>query len=500
MSNTSVKKHIQNLVVYALHKQLIEDEDCIYCANQIAAFFSYQPDTSWQFSNVTDAFYKDLHALINIAVKKNIIHDSANEKEQMDNRIMNILTPRPSAFIHHFQVLYSLNPQKATHYFYTMQCDCHYVQCDKTAKNIHWKYQCKYGNMDITINLSKPEISQKEIRERQKVKPATYPSDLLSHDNVGYAGSLTHPSRMTLRQLPLTLNNEKLYMQFSPYAYFNEHCIVLSKEVRPMKIEPATFRNLLSFLDIFPHYMIGSNSDLPICGGSILAHEHFQGGNYTFALMNAPVRTQICLPSFPTLQASIVEWPLSIIRLESADKEELLSACHKILFSWQNYTNERLMICSCKNGQMQSTLTPIAYIRNNRYIVDIALRNSLTTEKYPLGYFHSHPEYHHIKKENIGLIEVMGLAILPPRLQSEMEEVKKAILNHKDLKENAITRSHAKWVYEWLDNYPKLDNENIDTIIKKEIGRVFVCVLENCAVFKNDPAGQQAFQEFLSRI
>lgn len=502
MIKTDLKKNIENLIIYAYERKLITLSDCTWAANQISDLFSFIPETEWDFSNGNSqvSFPEVLHSLRDEALKNHIITDTAWQKDQFENRLMNILTPKPSEVIHHFQKTYELDPQSSTTYFYQLQKDCYYIKTDCIEKNLQWKYRNQYGDLDITINLSKPEISEEEIIAQKNARSSSYPSDLLCHDNEGYAGSITHPSRMTLRQIPLFLNHEKWYMQYSPYAYFNEHCIVLTEKIRSMKIDENTFIALLDFLDQFPHYFIGSNSDLPICGGSILSHEHFQGGKYTFAMMKAPVEKTVRLKSYPSIKAGILKWPLSVLKLETDDREMLIDACNAVLKAWQSYDNENLMLFSHKENQLLSTITPVACLENNRYVMYLVFRNSLTTDEFPLGYFHAHPEYHHIKKENIGLIEVMGLAILPPRLLKEMEAVKQAVLSHSDLSSNPLTLSHVKWVNEWLPDYPGINEDNIDSILKEEIGKVFVKVLENCAVFPHTETGQEAFIRFLKNI
>lgn len=502
MKAENLQKEIENLIAYACERKLIDLYDCTWTANQLSFLFSFTPETDWNFTSHNNPvlFPEILHGLTCIAIKKNIIQNTVMQKEQFENRIMNILTPRPSEVIDQFQHFYKTAPSCSTDYFFSLEKDCYYIKTDAISKNRQWKYQSQYGVMDITINLSKPEISKEEILAQKRNPSSSYPSDLLCHDNEGFAGSLTHPSRMTLRQIPMQMNKEIWYMQYSPYAYYNEHCIVLTEKARPMKIDHNTFVSLLDFLDLFPHYFIGSNSDLPVCGGSILSHEHFQGGRYVFAMMKAPVQKDIRLKKYPSLKAGILKWPLSVIKLEARDRDLLIHACTDILKSWQTYNNEKLMIFSHRNNQLLSTLTPIACFQNGSYVIYLVFRNSLTTDDYPLGYFHAHPEHHHIKKENIGLIEVMGLAILPPRLLKEMKAVKEAVLSNSDLTHNPLALLHAEWVNEWLDDYPEITEENIDCILKNEIGKVFVKVLENCALFPHTAEGENAFLHFLENI
>lgn len=501
MTVSNLQKQIQNLISYACNRKLICQSDSIWAANLISDLFSFTPDFPWSFAeNKTQNIFPDvLHYLADTAVKKRIINDTAWQKDQFENRIMNILTPRPSTVIQEFWNCFSLSPQSATDYFYRLEKNCYYIKTDRIAKNLVWKYRSRYGTMDITINLSKPEISKEEMIASRKAS-SFYPSDLLCHENEGYSGSVLHPSRMTLRQINLQLNQENWYMQYSPYAYFNEHCIVLTKQNRPMKIDRNTFSALLDYLDKFPHYFIGSNSDLPVCGGSILSHEHFQGGKHEFAMMRAPLRKEIHMKHFPSLKAGILNWPLSVLKLETDNKDLLVASCTEILKAWQSYNNEQLMIFSHKDNALMSTLTPVACYTNGKYIMYLAFRNSLTTDAYPLGYFHAHPQYHHIKKENIGLIEVMGLAILPPRLKTEMTAVKKALLTHTSLIDNPLTSIHAEWVSQWLPKYSAINEDTIDCILKKEIGKVFENVLKNCAVFPDTEDGENAFCSFLENI
>lgn len=502
MKTDNLQKRIENLISYACNTNLIHRSDCTWAANQISDLFSFIPDSSWNFTdNRTEIpFPEVLHTLSAEAIHHHIINNVTWQKDQFENRIMNILTPRPSEVIKQFQKSYESGPEHSTDYFYQLQKNCYYIKTDCIAKNMQWKWQSIYGTLDITINLSKPEISEEEILAQKNAHSSSYPSDLLCHDNEGYAGSITHPSRMTLRQIPLLLDQEKWYLQYSPYAYFNEHCIVLTEKKMPMKIDRSTFTALLDFLDQFPHYFIGSNSDLPVCGGSILSHEHFQGGSYEFAMMNAEVEKEVRLKSYPSIKAGILKWPLSVLKLETDNREQLIDACTAILKAWQSYDNEKLMLYSHKENFLLSTITPIAHFRDGNYVMYLVFRNSLTTREFPLGYFHAHPEYHHIKKENIGLIEVMGLAILPARLLKEMKEVKNALLDHSDLYSNPLTSNHAKWVNEWLPQYPRILPENIDTILKNEIGKVFVRVMENCSVFPHTENDQKSFIRFLENI
>ena len=483
---------ICQLIQYGIDHQLIEQADAFWCANRIAdlLLITLSPDFSCQ-RQPYESLYAILDQLIETGIRHGVITDSAIDRDILDTKLTGILTPAPSLVNRSFRSCYADSPKKATDWFYKLQKDVNYIRADRIEKDRKWLYEGQYGTLEITINLSKPELDPKSIAAMKRTGNINYPYDLLCNQNVGFAGNAVHPSRMNLRQVPLTLQDEPWLLQYSPYAYFDQHCIVLTEEKRPMRIDRHAFACLLDFVDAFPHYFIGSNSDLPISGGSILGHEHFQAGAHVFAMNQAPVRHTIRFEGYPDIEAGIVEWPMSVIRLSGSDKEEMIHLATHILNSWQCYSDPENMIFDHLNHQLKSTITPIVHRYQDQYVMDLVLRNNLTTDAYPLGYFHPHPNLHHIKKENIGLIEVMGLAILPGRLQKEMEAVKDAVIHKKDLNENPLTAPHAAWVHQWRQEYDEIQEDHIDAIIQKEIGKVFEQVLVDCGIFRSLPAWER---------
>lgn len=491
---------VNELISYALNHKLIENDDISYCTNRIFHFLKYVPsqNDSFEYCNVDSKTIDEiLKPFLQYGCDHELIGNSQNQQDQFDTELMDILTPMPSAVIHRFQ---NNDPVTATDEFHSMQCAVNYIRTGRIAKNIHWKYHSgKYGNLDITINLSKPELDPASIAERKNHISTGYPQDLLSDDNVGFAGNAAHPARANLRQIPVTMNSEAWLFQYSPYAYFNEHCIVLTRQIRPMKINIDTFISLCDFVDQFPHYFIGSNSDLPICGGSILAHEHFQGGRYTLPLFNAQNRTEIRFKGYDDIHAYIVNWPLSTIRLITDNREKLISLCTAILKAWQTYDNPDLRIFSHTQDHLSSTITPIIRKQNSTYICHLILRNNLTDEEHPLGVFHARASLHNIKKENIGLIEAMGLAILPGRLEKEMHVLASHLINHEDLMDDPVTSIHAEWVRTWI-NEEIITEETVREIIRKRISLAFVEILKDCGVFKEDKKGQEGFLRFIDFV
>ncbi len=492
---------VQSLVQYGLDTKLIEDSDIYYVSNLLFDVLKIEPPIDYDpHHGKKETLETILNVLLDEAVQRNIIENGIASRDLFDTRIMNCLTPRPSIVREKFSNYYHQSPSLATDYFYKLSCDSDYIRRYRIEKDKKWVTKTKYGDLDITINLSKPEKDPKAIAASANQKVQKYPSDLLCHTNEGYAGRLDHPSRFTLRQIPLVLDHELWYMQYSPYVYYNEHCIVLTDENRPMCIEKATFQRLLEFLDIFPHYTIGSNADLPIVGGSILSHEHFQGGNYTFAMAKANIRKQIAFPNYPEINAGIVDWPMSVIRLDGKDKTQLVELANRILEKWISYDDPSCDILSHTNEIRHNTITPIARMNDGKYELDLVLRNNRTTDEYPLGIFHPHNELHHIKKENIGLIEVMGLAVLPARLQKEMEELKHALLTHQNITSIPSIASHADWSNMLIQKYPTMNQNNIDQILEDEIGFVFAQVLEDAGVYKDTNEGNQGFDQFIQTI
>ena len=395
---------------------------------------------------------------------------------------------------------YKKSPKEATDYFYKLSCDSNYIRRQRIKKDRKWTTDTEFGTLDITINLSKPEKDPKAIAAAKNAKQSAYPKCQLCKENEGYAGRVNHPARQNHRIIPLTINNSDWFFQYSPYVYYNEHCIVFNSKHTPMKIERATFGKLLDFVTQFPHYFVGSNADLPIVGGSILSHDHFQGGHYTFAMAKAPIEKELQFEGFSDVKAGIVKWPMSVIRISGPDKERLIELADKILLTWRGYTDEDAFIYAETDGEPHNTITPIARRSGDMFELDLTLRNNITTDEHPLGVYHPHAEYHHIKKENIGLIEVMGLAVLPARLKEELELLAEYILEGKDISSNEKIEKHAAWVAEFLPKYDNLDKDNIQDVLRKEVGNVFVHVLEDAGVYKCTAEGREAFMRFINKL
>ncbi|MEE3420402.1 MAG: UDP-glucose--hexose-1-phosphate uridylyltransferase [Lachnospiraceae bacterium] len=491
---------VRALVAYGLRTELIVPEEAVFTANSVFDVLKVEPDYDFTPEGGEERELEDiLKTLLDDAVRRGVIEDGTASRDLFDTRIMGCLTPRPGEFLRHFRALYENDKKAATDYFYKLSCDSDYIRRYRIKKDRKWLAPTKYGDLDITINLSKPEKDPKAIAAALKKKQNSYPKCLLCHENEGYAGRLDHPARQTIRQLPLTLGGETWYMQYSPYVYYNEHCIVLSGKHTPMRIDRMTFVRLLEFLRMFPHYTVGSNADLPIVGGSILTHEHFQGGNYTFAMAKAQIRKPVIFKGFEDVTTGIVEWPMSVIRLDSSSPDRLVELADRILKTWRGYSDPEVDILAESAGQPHNTITPIARMRGDLYELDLVLRNNRTTDEYPLGIFHPHQELHHIKKENIGLIEVMGLAVLPARLLGEMTELKAAMLAGESIEENEKIASHAEWAKEIEEKYD-INAENIDQIIRDEIGIVFSRVLEHAGVYKDTKVGREHFQKFIESV
>ena len=491
---------IKKLVTYGLETGLVPQEEQIYTTNLILDCLKlddYEDD---------GVEYKDvelepvLNEILDYAVSKGIIEDSIVYRDLFDTRVMNCLMPRPKTVIDTFKAHYVNSPKEATDYYFKLSQDSDYIRRYRVCKDIKWVTPTEYGDIDITINLSKPEKDPKAIAAAKTAKQSGYPKCLLCKENEGYAGRVNHPARENHRIIPIKINNSDWGFQYSPYVYYNEHCIVFNGEHSPMKIERNTFVKLFDFVKLFPHYFLGSNADLPIVGGSILSHDHFQGGNYEFAMAKAPVEHEFTVPGYEDVKAGIVKWPLSVIRLRSTDTEKIINLADHILGKWRAYTDEAAFIYAETDGEPHNTITPIARFKDGMYELDLALRNNITTEECPLGVYHPHAELHHIKKENIGLIEVMGLAVLPSRLKSEIETLKDYIINHKDIRSNESIEKHADWVDEFSRNYDVIDENNVDEILRKEIGIVFSKVLEYAGVFKRDEAGREAFDRFIKTL
>lgn len=443
-------------------------------------------------------YYLLIEDMLDYAVKVGLIEDNITERDLFDTKIMNCIMPRPSEVVNKFYQLYDENKQKATQYFYDLSIHSNYIRKARTDKNIKFSHYYKYGDIQISINLSKPEKDPKEIAKAKLAKSTGYPKCLLCKENVGYAGNMNHPARQTHRIIPLDLNGKTYNFQYSPYVYYNEHCIIFNNEHVPMVINRQTFDNLFTFIEKFPHYMIGSNADLPIVGGSILTHDHYQGGRHRFPMQDASVIKEIEIKGYENIKVQMLNWPLSTLRLTADDKEVLVDLSDKILNHWINYDDVSCDILSHTNDVRHNTVTPIARMDNNRYQIDIVLRNNRTNDEHPLGIFHPHAKHHHIKKENIGLIEVMGLAVLPARLKDELECLKLCLLKKKCIDDLESLKKHKEW-FEYLQTL-EFDEQSIDEFIEKEVTKKFISVLENAGVYKMNQKGIEGFTRFVDSL
>ncbi len=488
---------VKSLTNYAISNQMIEKEDEIWAINRICEALNLD---SFEDCGVTSTDLQEiLSSILDFAIQNGLCEDSVVYRDLFDTKIMGLLTPKPSEVISEFYKRYESSPKEATDYYYKLSNDSDYIRRYRIKNDIKWITKTDYGDIDITINLSKPEKDPKAIAAALKMKTTSYPKCLLCKENEGYAGRINHPARQNHRIIPTELDGEKFFIQYSPYVYYNEHCIVFNAEHTPMKIDRSAFAKLLDFIEKFPHYFIGSNADLPIVGGSILTHEHFQGGNYEFAMAKAPVETKVTFNGFEDINAGIVKWPMSVIRISGKNKKRLVDLADKILNAWRNYTDEESFIYANTNGEPHNTITPIARMRNGEFEFDLVLRNNITTDECPLGFYHPHPEYHHIKKENIGLIEVMGLAVLPSRLKNEMAELADAMVKEKDISEIPSIASHKEWA-EMIMNKYDITADNCHEILQKEIGIVFASILEQCGVYSRDENGKAGFIKFIESV
>ena len=491
--------NINAFIKYALDCELIDINDKYYAINSVLDILNL--DEFIETDECPDLSLEEiLSNFIAFAVENNIIGDSITEKDLFDTRIMSTVTPRPSEVISKFSSLYETSPEKATDYFYKLSCDCDYIRRYRIIKDMKWVYPCEYGNLDITINLSKPEKDPKAIAAAKNAKQSSYPKCMLCRENTGYRGRMNYPARQTLRTVPVTLNGTESSLQYSPYVYYNEHCIVFNNEHTPMKIDRTAFAKLLDFVSQYPHYFVGSNADLPIVGGSILSHDHFQGGHYTFAMADAPVEKEYIFEGYEDIKAGIVNWPMSVIRLTGRCKNKILELSDKILTAWRGYTDADAFVFAETNGTPHNTITPIARRRGEDFEMDLVLRNNITTEEHPLGVYHPHAELHHIKKENIGLIEVMGLAVLPSRLKAELAILEESLINSEDVSKNEKIAIHADWAEEIKTKYNDINTDNVHEIVLKETGLVFKTVLEHAGVYKVTEEGRKAFIKFLDTI
>lgn len=490
-----VYSYIKGLVNYAVNKNLIEKDDEVYATNRVLALLKLD-DYVDEIAEELE-LHELLKGITDYAVSKNLINDSITERDIFDTELMAIFTDRPSNIIKKYNAIYAKDKLLATNWYYDFSVATNYIRKDRIQKDVKWKTDTEYGKLDITINLSKPEKDPKAIAAMKNQKASSYPMCQLCKENEGYLGRLNHPARGNHRIIPLHMEGEDFYLQYSPYVYYNEHCIVFNKVHKPMIIDKPTMRKLLSFVDYLPHYFVGSNADLPIVGGSILAHEHFQGGHYHFAMEDAKSIYDFKVDGFPNCSLSIVKWPLSVIRVHSNNKDEIANLAEHILNTWIDYSDEEVSIYAYTDGVRHNTITPIVRKKDGLYEMDLVLRNNLTTEEYPLGLFHPHQEYHHIKKENIGLIEVMGLAVLPARLKNEMAEVKEILLGRAKISE--ATEKHEAWIKELQAKY-QFNEENVDSIVKEEIGKTYAKILENAGVYKMTEEGINHFKKFTKAL
>lgn len=495
-----IYNHIQNLINYSINNNLIHLDDEIVIRNQLMEIFKLDSWENPQSLEQNQSIDEILDNLIKYAIDNSIIEDTSISKDLFDTKIMGVVTSKPHEINSEFFKLYNQSPKEATDWYYKYNKSINYVRFGRISKDLKWKYTSNYGNLDITINRSKPEKDPKDIA-KLKTQPSTkYPKCQLCIENMGFQGNINHPARQNLRPIPVHINGEQWYLQYSPYGYYNEHCILFNGNHTPMTIDENVFNKLFDAVDLFPHYFFGSNADLPIVGGSILSHEHFQGGNYTFAMATAPIETEISLKDYPMVRGGIVKWAMSVIRLQSTNKEELSKACNLVLEKWRNYDDITVDIISHSNDIPHNTITPIARKVDNLYQCDLVLRNNRTSEERPFGIFHPNAKLHHIKKENIGLIEVMGLAVLPSRLATELETLKDVMLSKGNLYENQNTISHAEWAIDILNRYPNFSKDNAQEILNLEVGKVFEQVLLDAGVFKRNELGKQAFLRFINTL
>ncbi|MFR7639026.1 UDP-glucose--hexose-1-phosphate uridylyltransferase [uncultured Allobaculum sp.] len=493
---------ILKLVEYGVQTGLLPESERTYAANLLLDLMhqdaldqtAYTPDGS------EISLPEVLNNLLDTAAERSIIEDSITYRDLFDAKLMNALLPRPAQIQETFEKLYEESPKAATDYFYKLSQDSNYIRRDRIARDERWSADSPYGEIELSINLSKPEKDPKAIAAAKSAPQSAYPKCQLCMENEGYAGRVNHPGRTNHRIIPITVNNSRWGFQYSPYVYYNEHCIVFNGEHTPMAINHDTFVKLFDFIDLFPHYFLGSNADLPIVGGSILSHDHFQGGNHEFPMAKAEIEEEVTIPGFEDLKAGIVKWPMAVIRLRGTDRTRVITAADHILDTWRGYSDESAGILANANGEPHNTITPIARKRDGEYELDLVLRCNITSEEHPMGVFHPHAQWHHIKKENIGLIEVMGLAVLPARLKKEMSDLKKAMLNGEDLRANPELEKHADWAEEIMKKYDTINAENIDQIIHDEIGIVFTHVLEDAGVYKTDAEGRKAFRRFIDAL
>ena len=495
-----IQHEISRLLHFARQKGLIAPEDEVYAANRLLDVLHVEEYVPEEVDETLETATSILECMLDFAAEKGLIEGTTDERDLFDTRIMDCVMPRPSEVVNEFHTRYETSPREATDYYYALSIASNYIRKARIDKNIAWKTATEFGDLDVTINLSKPEKDPRDIAKAKLAKAAGYPKCLLCRENEGYAGRVNHPARETHRLIPLDLAGHPWFLQYSPYTYYNEHCIVLNNDHVPMVISRETFENLAAFLEVFPHYFAGSNADLPIVGGSILSHDHYQGGRYTFAMERAAVEQEYTFANYPQVRAGRVKWPMSTLRLTSSDKGALIALATAILAAWRTYSDASVDILA-QTDAPHNTITPIARRRGTDFEFDLVFRNNRTTAEHPLGLFHPHAEVHHIKKENIGLIEVLGLAILPARLKSEMEQIRAELLRGTaDIAGIADIEKHADWYCSVRAAHLSVTEGNVDGILRDEIGKVFLEVLTHAGVFKRDAAGMAAFDRWIESI
>lgn len=493
-------ENIKNLVEYGIQTGLTPECERIYTTNLLLEIFKEDNYEDTEIDTENLELEDILKNLLDEAVSRGLIEDSVVYRDLFDTKLMNCLLPRPAQIQREFKEKYDISPEEATKYYYKLSQDSDYIRRYRVKKDMKWTVDSPYGVIDITVNLSKPEKDPKAIAAAKNAKASTYPKCQLCVENEGYAGRVNHPARENHRIMPITINDSQWGFQYSPYVYYNEHCIVFNGQHIPMKIDRAAFIKLFDFVKQFPHYFLGSNADLPIVGGSILSHDHFQGGHYTFAMAKAPIEKEVTIPGYEDVEAGIVKWPLSVLRIRHKDEQRLIDLADHVLKNWRSYTDEDAFIFAETDGEPHNTITPIARKVGDIYELDLTLRNNITTEEHPLGLYHPHAQYHNIKKENIGLIEVMGLAVLPARLKNELELLACYIVEGKDIRSNEDIVKHADWVDGFLPKYDSITKENVMDILKEEVGIVFTHVLEDAGVYKCTEEGRNAFMKFIETL
>lgn len=496
-----INYEINRLLNFAVQNGLITEDDMYYSANLLLDVLKAQEFTMVKVEEKLPTATPILENMLDYMAEKEMFVNTVPQRDLYDTALMNCVMPRPSEVIAKFKADYAVSPEKATENYFALSTASNYIRKDRIDKNVAWKTATEYGDLDITINLSKPEKDPRDIAAAKLVASTTYPKCLLCRENEGFAGHANHPARQNHRIIPMDFHGHQWFLQYSPYTYYNEHCIIFNSEHTPMKISRKSFENLADFLEVLPHYFAGSNADLPIVGGSILSHDHYQGGNYTFAMAKAPIEKEYEFAGFPDVKAGRLKWPMSAIRITSENRQQLIDLAEKILNAWRGYTDESVTIFAETDGEPHNTITPIGRRVGKAYQFDLVLRNNLTTEEHPLGLYHPHAEVHHIKKENIGLIEVMGLAVLPARLKAEMAGIKAALLDDVDsIDDDENLKSHAVWYKEIRAKHTDINKDNVDNIIQEEIGKVFMQVLTDAGVYKRNEQGMEAFDKFVASV